>query len=220
MKISLRKNAPQEEIVDYAYFLEYIKILGMVLFGISLTMPVIILIVMDVDIEISGGHSNLVKQLIWDKPILPYVAGFLILTIQWFKFVEVNHHMKTTNLKHILITFGFFFILSLYPFFEMNIEVTANQPHSRAIFSAAWGLLGLFQYWQLSYAHRSDLIDKNMSGKRIDAVKRQILAEPAVALACIGLSYTSFLVWIAGMVALLPVMNYIITRISINNEPT
>ena len=149
MKIKIKTPVPKEGIREYSFFLEYIKIMGMVLFAISLTTPVLILIVTDLDIEVAGGHNSLVKQLIWDKPILPYIAGFIILVVQWFKFVEVNHHLKTTNLKHILITMGFFFFLCLYPFFEMNIEITSDQPHSRAIFSAAWGMLGIFQYWQL-----------------------------------------------------------------------
>jgi len=187
----------------------------MVLFAIGLTTPVLIIIVMDVDIEATGGHSSLIKQLIWDKPILPYIAGFIILIVQWFKFVEVHHHLKTTNLKHILITMGFFFFLSLYPFFEMNIEFTSGQPHARALFSAAWGMLGIFQFWQLQYAQSAGLIEDSMSENRINAAKREILADPAVALVCVGLSYTNLLVWIAGMIILVPVMNYIMGRISI-----
>ena len=114
MKVSLNKNAyPTEGIREFTFFLEYIKIMGMVLFAIGLTTPVLILIVMDVDLEIAGEHGSLMKQLIWDKPILPYIAGFIILIIQWFKFVEINHYLRTTNIKHILLTFGFFFILCL-----------------------------------------------------------------------------------------------------------
>ena len=216
MKLSLVKKAPKEGIRDHAFFLEYIKIMGMVLFAISLTTPVLILIVADLDVEVAGGHGSLIKQLIWDKPILPYIAGFIILIVQWFKFVEVNHHLKSTDLKHILITMGFFFFLCLYPFFEMNIELTSDQPHSRAVFSAAWGMLGIFQYWQLHYAHRSGLIEKSMSDNRIKSVKREVLADPAVALICIGLSYTNLIIWITGMIVLVPAMNYIMARISIS----
>lgn len=216
MKISVQNEIEKTEgIRDYTYFLEYLKILGSVLFAISLTTPVLIIIVMDVDLEIAGKHQNLLEQLIWDKPILPYIAGFLILIIQWFKFVEVNHFLKTTNLKHILITFGFFFFLCLYPYFEMNIEFTSGNANSRAVFSGAWGLLGLFQYWQLTYAKNSGLLKPEMSAGRVKAMKREILADPLVAACCIGLSYTNLVIWIVGMVVLVPIMNYIMARISI-----
>ena len=215
MKIKIRREQPKVELRDYTFFLEYIKLMGMVLFGISLTTPVLALVLFDVDTEITGGHQSLVKQLIWDKPILPYVAGFIILMIQWFKFVEVNHYLKTTNLKHILITFGFFFFVCLYPYFEMNIEFTSDQPHSRAIFSIAWGLLGVFQYWQLAYAHKNNLLKSEMSQGRISALKREVLADPLVALLCIGLSYTNLWIWISGMILLVPLMNIAMARISI-----
>lgn len=215
MKIKLGEKQPAVDIRDYSYFIEYIKLMGMVLFGISLTTPVLALVLFDVDTEIAGDHQNLVSQLIWDKPILPYVAGFLILMIQWFKFVEVNHYLKTTNLNHILITFGFFFFLCLYPYFEMNIEFTSDQPHSRAIFSVAWGLVGIFQYWQLAYADKSNLLKSEMSAGRIQAVKREVIADPIVAVICIGLSYTNLLIWITGMVLLVPLVNVLVARISI-----
>ncbi len=215
MKVTIDRHAVQESIRDYTFFLEYIKILGMVLFAISLTTPVLGLVVFDVDSEVAGKQGALAQQLIWDKPILPYVAGFVILIIQWFKFVEVHHHLKTTNLKHILIVMAFFFVLCLYPFFEMNIEFTSDQPHSRAVFSFAWGLLGLFQYWQLHYAFQHGLLKNGLTKGRADAIKREVLADPLVALICIALSYTSLLIWIAGMIVLVPVMNVIMAKISI-----
>ena len=215
MKIALKKQGPTVEISDYAFFLEYLKIMGMVLFAISMTTPVMGLILFDVDTDIVQGKEALIKQLIWDKPILPYIAGFGILLIQWFKFTEVHHSLKTTDVKHILITFGFFFLLSLYPYFEINIEVTSDQPHSRAIFSAAWGLMGLFSYWQLAYAEKNQLLKPELSAGRISAIKREILGDPVVAVICIGLSYTNFLTWLIGMVVLVPVVNIIMARVSI-----
>ena len=215
MKIALRKSESEVEIRDHAFFLEYLKIIGMVLFAISMTTPVMGLILFDVDTDIVQGKEALIKQLIWDKPILPYIAGFGILLIQWFKFTEVHHSLKTTDVKHILITFGFFFLLSLYPYFEINIEVTSDQPHSRAIFSAAWGLMGLFSYWQLAYAEKNQLLKPELSEGRISAIKREILGDPVVAVICIGLSYTNFLTWLIGMVVLVPVVNIIMARVSI-----
>lgn len=215
MKIKFEQPQVEQAPRQYDFFVDYLKIIGMVLFGIALTTPVLAIIIMDVDLKVAGQGKNLMTQLIWDKPILPYIAGFLILVIQWFKFVEVNNYLRTTNMKHVLITFGFFFFLCLYPFFEMNIEFTAGNPHSRAVFSAAWGLLGVFQYWQLAYANSANLIKEELTPDRIQVMKNEILADPAVAAVCVGLSYTNLIIWIAGMVVLVPVMNYAIARISI-----
>ena len=217
MKITLKKPGSKIEIRDSAFFLEYLKIMGMVLFAISMTTPVIGLILFDLDTEITEGKDTLIKQLIWDKPILPYIAGFGILLIQWFKFTEVHHSLKTTDAKHILITFGFFFLLSLYPYFEMNIEFTSDQPHSRAIFSGAWGLMGLFSYWQLAYAQKKQLLKKDLSIGRISSIKREILGDPVVAIICIGLSYIGFTTWLVGMMVLVPLVNIIMARISIES---
>ena len=54
-----------------------------------------------------------------------------------------------------------------------------------------------------------------MGENRIKSVKREVLADPAVALICVGLSYTNLIIWIAGMIVLVPAMNYIMARISI-----
>ena len=216
MKIKIKKPGPKVEIRDMSFFLEYLIIMGMVLFAISMTTPVIGLILFDLDTEITEGKETLIKQLIWDKPILPYIAGFGILLVQWFKFTEVHHSLKTTDAKHILITFGFFFLLALYPYFEMNIEFTSNQPHSRAIFSAGWGLMGLFSYWQLAYAQKNHLLKKDISGARVSAIKREILGDPVVAVICIGLSYIDIFTWLIGMVILVPVVNILMARISID----
>ena len=216
MNIKIKKREPKVEIRDHTFFLEYLKIMGMVLFAISMTTPVIGMVLFDLDTEITEGKDTLIKQLIWDKPILPFIAGFGILLIQWFKFTEVHHSLKTTDVKHILITFGFFFLLALYPYFEMNIEFTSDQPHSRAIFSVAWGLLGLFSYWSLVYAKKNKLLKKEISDGRVKAIKREILGDPVVAIICIGLSYVNFMTWLIGMVVLVPVVNIIMARISIS----
>ncbi len=206
----------RQGIEDYTFFLDYLKILGMVLFAIGMTTPVLGLVVFDVDTQLMQGRDSLDEQLIWDKPILPYIAGFLILAIQWFKFVEVHHALRSTDLKHIIIVLCFFFVLCLYPWFEMNIEFTADQPHSRAWFSAAWGLLGVFSFWQLSYAHKHKMISSKLSENRIRSLKREILGDPVVAVICIGLSYVGFMTWIVGMVLLVPISNYVLARISID----
>ncbi len=189
----------------------------MVLFAISLTTPVLGLVIFDVDMEVMKGDKSLMGQLIWDKPILPYVAGVIIQIIQWFKFVESHHALKSTDLKHILIVFCFFFILCLYPYFEMNIEFTSDQPHSRALFSIAWGLLGVFSFWQIAYAEKHKLLKPSMSKGRIGAIKREIVADPMVALICVGLSYVDFITWLVGMVLLVPVVNFVMARISISS---
>ncbi|MBD0400033.1 TMEM175 family protein [Flammeovirga sp. EKP202] len=200
---------------DYSYFLDYIKHLGMLLFAISMTTPILGLVVFDVETEIVEGDKVIDAQLIWDKPFLPYVAGFVILMIHWFKFVEVHHSMKNINLNQILITFGFFFLLCLYPYFEMNIEFTSDQPDSRAIFSGVWGLLGIFSYWKLQHAKKNGMLKEELSEERIKVLSNEILADPVVALICVGLSYISFTVWLIGMIALVPIVNYVLARVSI-----
>lgn len=212
---TIANEGTEEHPREFTYFLDYIKIFGMLMFAISMTTPVLGLVMFDLETEIIDGDKAIDAQMIWDKPILPYIAGFLILVIHWFKFVEVHHAMKTTSLNQILITFGYFFLLCLYPYFEMNIEFTSDQPHSRAIFSGIWGLLGVFSYWKLHHAKKNGMLKDELSEGRIKVLSNEILADPVVAAACIGLSYVSFLVWLIGMVALVPIANYILARTSI-----
>lgn len=200
---------------DHSFFLEYIKLIGMMLFALSMTAPILGLLIYDVDTEVLAGDAALDTQMIWDKPILPYVAGFIILVIHWFKFAEVNHSLRDTNVTHILLNFGFFFVLCLYPYFEMDIEFTSDQPHSRAMFSVAWGLLGVFSYLQVRYAHKMGFLKASLSNMRVGAIKREIIADPIVAGICVGLSYISFEVWLIGMVVLVPVVNYVMAKISV-----
>jgi len=96
----------------------------MILFGISMTTPVMALIIYDMDVAFIDGKKSLVGQSFLDKPILPYLAAFFILMIHWLKFTEINHSLKNTDSNHLLITFIYFFLLCLYPYFEMNIEFT------------------------------------------------------------------------------------------------
>ena len=218
MKLEINKDTQIEATIrDHSFFLEYLKVLGMVLFGISLTTPILGLVIFDVDTEATKGHTTMLKQLIWDKPILPYVAGFVILMVHWFKFAEINHSLKTTDLNHIFLNFGFFFVLCLYPYFEMNIEFTSEQPHSRAIFCIAWGLLGMFSFWQLNYAEKHHLFKNELATGRIAALKREILSEPIVAIACIVLAYVGFMAWLIGMILLIPLVNFLMARISIKS---
>lgn len=219
MKVELGKKVAKEaeSIRDHSFFLEYLKLIGMMLFAISLTTPVLGLLIFDVDTEVLAGDNVLDGQMIWDKPILPYVAGFAILVIHWFKFVEVNHSLKDTDLNHIILNFVFFFVLCLYPYFEMNIEFTSDQPDSRAAFSVAWGLLGVFSYLQLRYAEKKGFLKEHLTAPRIGAIKREIIADPIVAIICVGLSYVSFMAWLGGMVVLVPVVNYLMARISIKS---
>ncbi|AZQ63286.1 hypothetical protein EI427_13850 [Flammeovirga pectinis] len=206
-----------QESRDYTYFLKYIGQLGMLLFAISMTTPVLGLVIFDVETEIVDGDKVMDTQMIWDKPIIPYITGFLILVIHWFKFFEVHHAMKSTNLNQILITFGYFFLLCLYPYFEMNIEFTSGNPHFRAVFSAVWGLLGVFSFWKVQHARKHNLLKEEINTKRIRILSNEILADPIAAIACIGLSYIGFEIWVIGMVTLVPIANLILSKVRVKS---
>ena len=129
MKLAINKEKKVEATIrDHSFFLEYLKIIGMMLFAISMTTPVLGLVIFDIDTEVMVGNEQLDGQMIWDKPILPYIAGFIILVIHWFKFTEVNHSLKDTDINHILLNFAFFFILCLYPYFDASFAagITSN----------------------------------------------------------------------------------------------
>lgn len=213
MNIKL-KGTEEHKIVDYHFFLDYLKFFSMILFGISMTTPVMALIMYDMDVAFIDGENSLVGQSFWDKPILPYLAAFFILMIHWLKFTEINHSLKNTDSNHLLITFIYFFLLCLYPYFEMNIEFTSRDAESRALFTAAWGLMGVFAYWNLHYAFKNNLVKKKFNINRVNALKREILADPIVAIICIPLAFVSLEIWIIAMIVFIPVTNIIMFRIS------
>ncbi|MBB3700551.1 hypothetical protein KMW28_20485 [Flammeovirga yaeyamensis] len=200
---------------DLSFYLDYITNLGMLLFAISLTTPILGLVIFDVETEIIDGEEVIENQMFWDKPILPYICGFIILMIHWFKFVEISHYMKNTNLNQMLITFGYFFLLCLYPYLEMNIEFTSDQPHSRAVFSAVWGGLGIFSFWRLHHAKKNEMLKEVLSENRLKVLSNEILADPIAAIFCIILSYFGFNIWLIGMIAFVPLANYLLGKTKI-----
>lgn len=208
------ENTDEHKIVDYHFFLDYIKVFSMILFAISMTTPVLALIIYDMDVAFLEGRETLVEQSFWEKPILPYLASFFILMIHWLKFTEINHSLVNTNSTHLLITFVYFFMLCLYPYFEMNIEFTSGEASSRALFTGAWGMLGVFAYWNLFYAEKHKLIKKDFSKKRITALRREIIADPIIACVCIPIAWLGFLPWLISMVVLIPLTNILMIRIS------
>lgn len=204
----------QHKIVDYHFFLDYLKFFSMILFGISMTTPVMALIIYDMDVAFIKGRDILEHQSFWDKPILPYLTAFFILMIHWLKFTEINHSLKNTDSNHLIITFIYFFLLCLYPYFEMNIEFTADDPGSRAIFTGAWGAMGIFAYLNLYYADNKGLIREDFNRLRVSALKREILADPIVAAICVPLAWVGFQTWLIAMIVLIPATNIIMFRIS------
>lgn len=208
------EEANEHKIVDYKFFIDYIKIFSMILFGVSMTTPVIALIIFDMDIGFFDGKEALSEQSIFDKPILPYFASFFILMIHWLKFTEINYSLQNTDSNHLIIIFIYFFVLCLYPYFEMNLEFTSDKIMSRVTFTSAWGLLGVLAYLNLFYADKKGLIKENFSKFRIKALKREIGADPIIAAICIPLAWLGFTTWLIGMIVLIPIVNIAMFRIS------
>ena len=208
------KDEARHKIVDYHFFIEYIKVFSMILFGISMTTPVLALIMYDMDVAFLKGTETLVDQSFWDKPILPYLAAFFILMIHWLKFTEINHSLKNTDSNHLIITFIYFFLLCLYPYFEMNIEFTSGEASTRAIFTGAWGLMGVFAYLNLYYADKKNLIKEDFNKYRVTALKREIIVDPIIAAICIPIAWAGFLPWLVSMVVLIPLVNFLMIRVS------
>ncbi len=213
-KLNELNSAKPHKIVDYQFFLDYLKFFSMILFGISMTTPVMALIMFDMDVAFIKGREILEHQSFLDKPFLPYLTAFFILMIHWLKFTEINHSLKNTDSNHLIITFIYFFLLCLYPYFEMNIEFTSDDPVSRVLFTAAWGAMGVFAYLNLFYADKNDLIRDDFHPLRIAALKREIIVDPIVAAVCIPLSWVGFQTWLIAMVVLIPATNIIMFRIS------
>jgi len=75
-------------------------------------------------------------------------------------------------------------------------------------------MMGVFAYWNLHYAYKNNLVKKQFHINRVNALKREILADPIVAIICIPLAFVSLEIWIIAMVVLIPVTNVIMFRIS------
>lgn len=204
------EEEPGSELSDYHFYLDYLKFFSMVLFGISMTTPVLMLIIFDLDVAFFEGKKELLEESFWDKPILPYVASFFILSIHWLKYTEINNSLRSTDSRHVFINFIYFFLLCLYPYFEISMEYASESIPARVNFSIAWGLLGAFSYLNLFYADKNNLVKKNLHRNRIRSLKRSLFVEPLSAIICIPIAYLGFVEWLVAMIVLLPVNNVLV----------
>ena len=159
-------------------------------------------------------RGTLANEPFWQKPILPYVAGFVILVVHWWKYMELHFYLERARLAHFILHFAYLFFVCLYPFAEMDIEFASGSASSRLVFTILWGMLGVLAFWILKDADRNDHLSDAISRGRIDTVGRELLIEPAVAVLCVPLAFASFYVWLTAMVILVVAFNLIAIQLT------
>jgi uncharacterized membrane protein len=193
--------------VDYKDYHTKLKGLANILFAFALVLPVFGMIVYGIDVEVSRLSGVLGEISLLQMPILPYIAGFFIIGVQWAKYFQFHQLLEEIDITLLYINFIYLFFLCLYPFSEMNIEFTSGNSISRMVFSLHWGVLGLLLYFMISQSHKKKYFVKDFKINDIQNLKREILIDPIIALITVPLAYFGFWYWIITMIALVPLLN-------------
>jgi uncharacterized membrane protein len=198
--------------VDFKDFHIKLKSLANILFAFALVLPVFGMVVYGIDVEVSRLSGVLGEISLLQMPILPYIAGFFIIGVQWAKYFQLHQKLEEIDTTLLYTNFIYLFFLCLYPFSEMNIEFTSGNSISRMVFSLHWGLLGLLLYLMISQSQKKNYFVKGFEINDIQNLKREILIDPIVALITVPLAYFGFWYWIVAMIVLVPVLNVYDTK--------
>ena len=136
----------------------------------------------------------LLKQL---NSMWVFFIAFVVIAVYWMKHLE--HFSAILIVNQTFIWFQLLFLVSimLIPFWNTYIESFPENIAIRVLLSINMVLVGGFSFLSLHYAanpkHR--LLHNNISDKTISEAKRQILAEPLIAILAAGLAYINPVLW-------------------------
>ena len=136
----------------------------------------------------------LIKQL---NSMWAFFIAFVVIAVYWMKHLEHFSAILIVNQTFIWFQLLFLASIMLIPFWNSYIEQFPENVAIRVLLSINMVLVGLFSFLSLNYAanpkHR--LLHDTVSDKTISEAKRQILAEPIIAILAAGLAYINPVLW-------------------------
>jgi len=136
----------------------------------------------------------LIKQL---SSMWAFFIAFVVIAVYWIKHLEHFSNILIVNQTFIWFQLLFLASIMLIPFWNTYIEQFPENVAIRVLLSMNMVLVGVFSFLSLNYAanpkHR--LLNDNVSDKSISEAKRQILAEPIIAIVAAGLAYINPVWW-------------------------
>ena len=126
-----------------------------------------------------------------------FFIAFVVIAVYWIKHLE--HFGATRIVNQTFIWFQLLFLSSIMiiPFWNSYIEQFPENIAIRVLLSINMVLVGVFSYLSLNYAanpkHR--LLHDSVTDSMVNEAKRQILAEPIIAILAAGLAYIDTLYW-------------------------
>lgn len=136
----------------------------------------------------------LLKQL---SSMWAFFIAFVVIAVYWIKHLEHFSAILIVNQAFIWYQLLFLASIMLIPFWNTYIEQFPDNVAIRVLLSINMVLTGIFSFLSLNYAanpkHR--LLVDTVSDKTISEAKRQILAEPIIAILAAGLAYINPVLW-------------------------
>lgn len=136
----------------------------------------------------------LLKQL---NKMWVFFIAFLVIAVYWIKHLEHFSFIRIVNQSFIWLQLLFLVCIMLIPFWNTYIEQFPENIAIKVLLSINMILVGGFSFLSMNYAanpkHR--LLQDNITDKSIQEAKRQILAEPAIAILAAGLVYVKPVLW-------------------------
>jgi uncharacterized membrane protein len=175
---------------------ERLRFLADIIFATAMT-----ILILNIEIPEFGHITDtkelavfLLKQL---NSMWVFFIAFVVIGVYWIKHLEHFSAILIVNQTFIWFQLLFLASIMLIPFWNTYIEQFPENVAIRVLLSINMVLVGLFSYLSLNYAanpkHR--LLHDTVSDKTISEAKRQILAEPIIAIVAAGLAYINPVWW-------------------------
>jgi uncharacterized membrane protein len=174
------------------------------IFAFSMT-----LLVTGIEIPKEVGGFITIKEYTILQEIFPdvihYIIAFLVIAIFWYIHHLQFHRVLFVDMKLLWINVIMLLFIALIPFSTSFVGDFPVAPLAQIIFELNMFIIGIFLYWEWSYATSyHHLIDPTVTGEIITIGKYRALVLPLLSAAGIGLSLMS-LPWSTLVYILAPV---------------
>lgn len=150
-----------------------------------------------------------------------YFIAFVVIAVYWMKHLEHYSYIIIVNQNFIWFQILFLASIMLMPFWNTYIVHFPENVAIRVFLSINMVLVGLFSYLSMHYASREKhrLIKESIDEEAIRSAKKQIIAEPLIAILAAVLAFVDVDLWDLAfiLVPLLFILKKKLTKINYFN---
>lgn len=183
-----------------------LRFLSDIVFATAMTIMILNLEIPDIGHITSTAELSkfMLKQL---SNMGGFFIAFVTIAIYWMKHLEHFGVTLKVNQTYIWFQILFLALIMLVPFWNAYVTNFPDNEAIKVFFSANLLLIGVFSYLSFNYATHPEhrLVIDTVSDETIRITKKQILAEPAIALVAAGLVFIHPTLWDVAFI-MIPVL--------------